>query len=121
MNYHQKQSARRQREARIRWQMLTVIHGSRSNSHGGWITGRGVVEAMGYCGQDYTPDDDSHARGLLTDLVLAEYIEVQDNREDESQPYGLNHLTYKLTGKGSGFINRTEPHDALVGDGRIAK
>lgn len=121
MSYTQRQDALRKREARIRYQMLNVIHGSRTNRHAGWITGRGVVEAMAWCGPDHKPDDDTHAMGLLADLVLHHHIEIEDNREDKSQAYGLDHLTYRVTAKGTGYINRTEPAHAMIDDGRIIK
>jgi len=120
----QRQAAQRKRNARIRWQMLEVIHAERTNRSGGWCTGRGVVEAMDYCGPDYRPDEsggDEHAKGLLADLVAAGYAKLEDNREDRSQPYTLDYITFKITARGIGFVNRTEPPDALIDDGRIIK
>jgi hypothetical protein len=120
-NPAQRESAQRKRHARIRWQMLNVLHAERANRHGGWVTGRGVVEAMDYCGPDVTPDDDNHARGLLADLATAGYAKLEDNREDRSQPYTLDYITFKITARGIGFVNRTQPPDALIDDGRIIK
>jgi hypothetical protein len=101
--------------------MLQTLHYSRANAHGGWCTGRYAVEALSYCGADMRPDDDEHAMGLLQDLTTAGYIEEEDNREDVTQPYGLDHLTYRVAARGIGFVNRTEPPDGLINDGRIIK
>jgi len=118
----QRESARRKRDARIRWQILTVIYARRTDRNaGGWATGRGVVEAMDYLGPDYQPDDDGHARGLLADLTGTGYVSVEDNREEKSQPDTLDYTTFKITAKGIGFVNRTEDPDALIDDGRIIK
>jgi hypothetical protein len=120
----QQQAARRKRDARIRWAMLNTLHMNRASQAGGWITGRGIVESLGYCGPDFkfdTPGGDGHAMGLLQDLATAGYAMEEDNREDNTQPFGLDHLTYKITAKGIGFVNRTEAPDGLIDDGRIIK
>jgi len=107
------------RHARVRAKMLVAIHAARANQHGGWITGRGVIESLAWCGPDYRMADDAEAMGLLQDLVSLGYADEQDNREDHAQPYGLDHLTYCVSAKGVGFINRAEPATAMIDDGRI--
>ncbi len=121
MNYNERQAAMNKRNARIRHQMLKAVYGSRTNRHGGWITGRGVLDALDWCGPDIRPDNDDHATGLLSDLVLGGYLEAEDNREFDSQPYTLDYVTYRATARGSGFINLTEPPTGLIDDGRILK
>ena len=117
----QREAAQRKRDARTRWQLLQSLHLVRSNSHGGWITGRGLVESIAWCGPDFKLDDDGQAQGLLADLVGTGYAKLEDNREDRSQPYTLDYITFKITDKGIRFVNRAEPPDAMIDDGRIIK
>ncbi len=120
MTDHAAQHADRRRFARIRWHLLKAMHGARANECGGWSTGRWLIATLEYCGRDYQVND-ADALGLLQDLVCTGYALEEDNREDISQPFGLEHLTYKITGKGIGFMNRTEAPDALIDDGRLIK
>ncbi|MEM1445158.1 MAG: hypothetical protein AAGF84_03825 [Planctomycetota bacterium] len=114
-------TAQRKREARIRYRMLAMLHDQRGNHHGGWVTGRGIVDALVWCGTDYRLDEDQDAIDLLRDLVNKDFAEEEDNREDRDQPFGLDHLTWRITAKGSSFINRALPADAEIDDGRILK
>lgn len=111
-------NAQRKRDARLRYHLLSILHRQRSNQHGGWVRGRLAVDALGWT--DPIEDDD-HAIALFRDLVNKGYAEEEDNREDRSQPWGLDFLTFKVTGLGSSFMTRATAPDADIDDGRILK
>ncbi|MEM6394633.1 MAG: hypothetical protein AAF797_17850, partial [Planctomycetota bacterium] len=67
------------------------------------------------------PDNHNHHLQLLRELVANAYLLEEDNREDESQPFGIDYLTYKITGKGVSYCNRALPPDPEVYDGRRIK
>jgi len=112
--------AQRELDKLRRYKMLFAIHGARANQHGGWLTGRAILATFKFLGQDFQIDD-RHAMDLLQDLVTAGYALEEDNRENKSQPFGLDHLTYKITDRGNRFMLREEPADPLIEDGRIVK
>lgn len=121
MTTHAHHAAQRSRHARIRWELLRAMHGSRTNQHGGWATGRYLLEVVAYLGGDFRVESDDEGLGLLQDLVAAGYARSEDNREDRAQVYGLDHLTFRIEAKGIAFVNRAAPPDAMVDDGRIVR
>lgn len=107
---------------RARHAILVVLDAQKINEHGGWVTGRFLSDIVGKPLTSASPRlDDEQMLGLLRDLIAAGYIDEEDNREDHSQPFGLDYLTYKATDKGLGFVRRTEPADPDIDDGRIVR
>ncbi|MEM6394578.1 MAG: hypothetical protein AAF797_17565, partial [Planctomycetota bacterium] len=92
--------AREARESSLRGMLLRHAHFALTNQHGGWVTGKGMLRAYGSALGGDQPDNHNHHLQLLRELVANAYLLEEDNREDESQPFGIDYLTYKITGKG---------------------
>ncbi|MEM7626562.1 MAG: hypothetical protein AAF333_13280 [Planctomycetota bacterium] len=107
---------------RARNGILVALDAQKTNQHGGWVTGRFLADIVGQpLTQAQAPLSDDNVLGLCRDLVAAGYLVEEDNREDRSQPFGLDYLTFKATDKGLGFVRRSEPADADIDDGRIVR
>ena len=122
INDYENFSVREQRERRIRATLMRVLHASLSNQHGGWVTGRYLLDVLqsGLAMGD-VPDDESHLLQLLRELAGKGFVAEEDNREDERQPFGIDYLTFRITGQGCAYQNRSLPADPDIADGRVIK
>lgn len=115
------EQAHRQRDARLRWQLLQLLHGNLANHHGGWVSLRFLHDALGGFGlTDQTPEDLGHTLTLARDLVARRFVLEEDNREDRDQVF-TDHVTFKLDADGVRFIDRDLPPDRGIDDGRRIK
>ena len=55
---------------------------------------------------------------LLRDLANGGYVEERDDRGFKSQPFGLEWLSFKVTGKGSRLLSGGDPPNPLIADPR---
>lgn len=111
--------ARHAEDRRLRYELLRILHASRTNDNGGWVTARYLLDVVSSpVTTTCVGIDEDRCLGLMHDLVAKGFARHEDNREFASTPYGVNYATYTITGAGSSFIYRSAPADADIDDGR---
>lgn len=106
------------RDRRLRRRLLNTLHGARVGPLGG-LHGRKLAELVdGNSPPAQGFEGDSHAEGLLQDLVAKSLIAKEDLRKRRSQSYGLDYLLYRITAKGSSLVEETGAPDPDIEDDR---
>lgn len=118
MTDYAQQYATRRRDARLRHALLEMLHKSRSNEDGGWVTARFLQDVLGYMPLSDRPDTEDQLLGLLRDLVGRGYADERDEREYQDEPFSLATLSFRISGQGVGFVAGAEPADPMIEDGR---
>ena len=112
--------AEHRRDLRLRRRILQLLHAARVHEHGGWASGRFVVDVIDGA---TTPasgfNDDAHAAGLLRDLVAGGYVEQRDDRTRRYQPLGLDFVSCRITHRGTALVEEQIDPDPLVEDDRV--
>ena len=110
-----------QRDRRLRRRLLVMLHESRGNSFGGWVSAQYLFDmTTGFAPAQERPRDDRHLVNLLRDLVSGGYATERDERERASQPFSAYYLSFRITHGGSGLITEALPPDAQIEDDRNA-
>lgn len=106
------------RDRRLRRRLLDALHNARIGPLGG-MYGRRIAQII-----DSTMppaqvfEGDSHAEGLLQDLVAKSLVAKEDKRKRNSQPYSLDYMLYRITAKGSSLVEETGGPDPDIEDDR---
>jgi hypothetical protein len=110
--------AKIKRDRRLRRRLLEALQDSRVAPLAG-MYGRALVDIVhGYASPSQGFEDDTHAIGLLQDLVNKGLILRADKRSRRSQPFGLDHLLYAITASGSSLLAETAGPDKDIDDDR---
>jgi hypothetical protein len=112
--------AERKRDLRLRRRILQLLHAARVHEHGGWASGRFVVDVIdGATTPAGSFGDDAHAAGLLRDLVAGGYVEQRDDRAKGYQPRSLDFISFRITHRGTALVEEQIDPDPLVEDDRV--
>ncbi len=113
------EQANRQRDRRLRRAILGVLHAARvwpSGSLGGQ-TILDLVNGGRATGQQI--EDEPHCLGLCRDLVGKGLAVEHKTERRRTESFGLRHVSYAITAKGSSLVNETIPADPDIDDDRI--
>ncbi len=115
--------AEHKRDLRLRRRILQLLHAARVHpDRGGWASGRFIVDIVeGAVPSTQTFTDDSHATGLLRDLVAGEFIEQRDDRFKRHHPANLDFTSYRITHRGVALVEEQIAPDPLVEDDRRSR
>jgi hypothetical protein len=116
------ESANRKRDARLRRRILATLHSARAMSPRGGISARmlrDTVDSIVPDGQSF--EDDTHATGLMRDLVNKGLVAEESLPRRRGQRWGLDYLFLAITDKGTSLVNETAPVDPDIDDERVVE
>lgn len=111
--------AEHRRDRRLRKRLLQALHAARVRPESGWCSGQllyDLVDGALPGGQQF--DSDLHMLGLVRDLVNCRCAQERDDRRRDTDPFGLELMSFRITSHGSALALEAIDPDPLVEDSR---